>query len=174
MVRLLLYGVGAQHAGARPQISPGDGGGGAWRAAGLLWRPLARRSSSSSSGRGSGGGGAHLLFFWARDGRQRRTESCMAAILLSGWLAASRCDSCSSLPTPREHSPMSGQQRQQCPGGRGKAVVLVGFIGKLGVLDRAFAKFLCDEQKALKDRRWELCSRFIIIDLKEASFFSET
>jgi 1,4-alpha-glucan branching enzyme len=69
---------------------------------------------------------------------------------------------------------MSGQQRQQCPGGRGKAVVLVGFIGKLGVLDRAFAKFLCDEQKALKDRRWELCSRFIIIDLKEASFFSET
>jgi hypothetical protein len=128
-----------------------------------------------------------FFFFWARlrggaptsyfsghgtDVKGAQRAAWLQSCSVDGWLHPVATHVLPSLPTPREHSPKSGQQRQQCPGGRGKAVVLVGFIGKLGVLDRAFAKFLCDEQKALKDRRWELCSRFIIIDLmKEASFF---
>ncbi|XP_072984294.1 1,4-alpha-glucan-branching enzyme 3, chloroplastic/amyloplastic isoform X2 [Typha latifolia] len=43
----------------------------------------------------------------------------------------------------------------------------VGFLSKLGISDRAFSQFLRDRHKALKDRRFELYSRFI--DLKEAS-----
>ncbi|CAM0149915.1 unnamed protein product [Urochloa decumbens] len=80
-----------------------------------------------------------------------------------------RCDSSSSSSAPRDRPPRPRQQRQrsQRPGGRGDAVDPVGFLAKLGVTDRAFAQFLRDRHKALKDRRWELCSRFI--DLKEAS-----
>ncbi|TVU10654.1 hypothetical protein EJB05_44198, partial [Eragrostis curvula] len=83
-----------------------------------------------------------------------------------------RCDSSSSSSSasgPRDRPPRSRQQRQrtQRPSGRGDAVDPVGILSKLGISDRVFAQFLRDRHKALKDRRWELCSRFI--DLKEAS-----
>nr|CAB3470324.1 unnamed protein product [Digitaria exilis] len=80
-----------------------------------------------------------------------------------------RCDSSSSSSAPPDRPPRPRQQRQrsQRPGGRGDAVDPVGFLAKLGVSDRAFAQFLRDRHKAFKDRKWELCSRFI--DMKEAS-----
>ncbi|CAN6195153.1 unnamed protein product [Urochloa humidicola] len=77
-----------------------------------------------------------------------------------------RCDSSFSSSASRDRPPRP-RQRLERPGGRGDAVDPVGFLAKLGVTDRAFAQFLRDRHKALKDRRWELCSRFI--DLKEAS-----
>ncbi|XP_020575032.1 1,4-alpha-glucan-branching enzyme 3, chloroplastic/amyloplastic isoform X2 [Phalaenopsis equestris] len=43
----------------------------------------------------------------------------------------------------------------------------VGFLSKVGISDRAFAQFLRERYKALKDRRFDLCSRFT--DMMEAS-----
>ncbi|PKA55647.1 1,4-alpha-glucan-branching enzyme 3, chloroplastic/amyloplastic [Apostasia shenzhenica] len=54
------------------------------------------------------------------------------------------------------------QERNAEPG-----VDPVGFLSRVGISDRAFAQYLRERHKALKDRRFELCSRFI--DLKEAS-----
>ncbi|XP_048545342.1 1,4-alpha-glucan-branching enzyme 3, chloroplastic/amyloplastic [Triticum urartu] len=93
--------------------------------------------------------------------RLRRRQSCRCS--------SSPCSSSSSSSGPRERSPRPRQQKQrteQRPG-RGSAVDPVGFLVKTGVSDRAFAQFLRDRHKALKDRRWELYSRFI--DLKEGS-----
>ncbi|VAI89236.1 unnamed protein product [Triticum turgidum subsp. durum] len=83
--------------------------------------------------------------------------------------SSSPSSSSSSSSGPRERSPRPRQRKQrteQRPGS-GSAVDPVGFLVKTGVSDRAFAQFLRDRHKALKDRRWELYSRFI--DLKEGS-----
>ncbi|XP_040380868.1 1,4-alpha-glucan-branching enzyme 3, chloroplastic/amyloplastic isoform X2 [Oryza brachyantha] len=81
-----------------------------------------------------------------------------------------RCASSSSSGRdgPQERPPRSRQrkQRTQRPS-RDDAIDPVGFLAKHGISDRAFAQFLRDRYKALKDRRWELHSR--LIDLKEAS-----
>ncbi|KAF7096503.1 hypothetical protein CFC21_098435 [Triticum aestivum] len=93
--------------------------------------------------------------------RLRRRQSCRCS--------SSPSSSSSSSSGPRERSPRPRQQKQrteQRPG-RGSAVDPVCFLVKTGVSDRAFAQFLRDRHKALKDRRWELYSRFI--DLKEGS-----
>ncbi|KAF0895029.1 hypothetical protein E2562_005015 [Oryza meyeriana var. granulata] len=96
----------------------------------------------------------------------RRREDCPCR-------CASSSSSASSSPSsdragPEERPPRSRQQKQrtQRPG-RGNAIDPVGFLAKHGISDRAFAQFLRDRYKALKDRRWELHSR--LIDLKEAS-----
>ncbi|OAY77721.1 1,4-alpha-glucan-branching enzyme 3, chloroplastic/amyloplastic [Ananas comosus] len=67
-------------------------------------------------------------------------------------------------PTQRQQR---RQQQRQKPKSEPDVVDPVGFLTKLGISDRAFAQFLRDRHKVLKDRRFELYSRFI--DLKEAS-----
>ncbi|KAI4965220.1 hypothetical protein ZWY2020_054982 [Hordeum vulgare] len=106
-------------------------------------------------------GSAHPLTS-CRHPRLRRRQSCRCS--------SSPSSSSSSSSGPRERSPRPRQQKQrteQRPGRGSSAVDPVGFLVKTGVSDRAFAQFLRDRHKALKDRRWELYSRFI--DLKEGS-----
>ncbi|CAM0910564.1 unnamed protein product [Alopecurus aequalis] len=105
-------------------------------------------------------GRAHHLTS-CRAPRLRRRQTCRCS--------SSPSSSSSSSSGPHERSPRPRQQKQrteQRPG-RGGAVDPVGFLAKTGVSDREFAQFLRDRHKALKDRRWEVCSRFI--DLKEGS-----
>ncbi|KAG0453891.1 hypothetical protein HPP92_025195 [Vanilla planifolia] len=58
------------------------------------------------------------------------------------------------------------KQQQQRKSGE-DAIDPVGFLSKVGISDRAFAQFLRERYKALKDRRLDLCSRFT--DMNEAS-----
>ncbi|CAL9763024.1 unnamed protein product [Musa acuminata subsp. burmannicoides] len=74
--------------------------------------------------------------------------------------------------TPKDKS-ASTQQRQRKPPRRslsGKSepdVDPIGFLSKFAISHRGFAQFLRERYKALKDRRFELYSRFI--DLKESA-----
>ncbi|BAF19525.1 1,4-alpha-glucan-branching enzyme 3, chloroplastic/amyloplastic isoform X2 [Oryza sativa Japonica Group] len=90
----------------------------------------------------------------------RRREGCPCSC------ASSSSSSGRAGSQDRPPRPWQQKQRTQRPG-RGEAIDPVGFLAKHGISDRAFAQFLRDRYKALKDRRWELHSR--LIDLKEAS-----
>ncbi|KAG8075748.1 hypothetical protein GUJ93_ZPchr0006g43795 [Zizania palustris] len=97
-----------------------------------------------------------------RHSRLRRRDGCPCRCVPS---SSSSSSSSSGRTGPQERAPRPRQQKQRTS--RGDAVDPVGFLTKHGISDRAFAQFLRDRHKALKDRRWELYSRFI--DLKVVS-----
>ncbi|KAJ6833770.1 1,4-alpha-glucan-branching enzyme 3, chloroplastic/amyloplastic isoform X1 [Iris pallida] len=72
-------------------------------------------------------------------------------------------------PNPKPRPPKQQSQLQRLfPARKPEADVdPVGFLPKYGIDDRAFAQFLRDRHKALKDRRSELVSRFV--DVMEAA-----
>ncbi|XP_039125022.1 1,4-alpha-glucan-branching enzyme 3, chloroplastic/amyloplastic [Dioscorea cayenensis subsp. rotundata] len=72
-----------------------------------------------------------------------------------------RCDF-----SAQEQPPKSKQKPSQSPGRKSETDVdPVGFLSKYGISDRAFAQFLRDRHKALKDRKVELFSRFLDISV---------
>ncbi|XP_074564650.1 1,4-alpha-glucan-branching enzyme 3, chloroplastic/amyloplastic [Curcuma longa] len=77
---------------------------------------------------------------------------------------------CCSSP---EEKPSSLQQRQKNPPRSSSSrksepeIDPVGFLSRFGISHRAFAQFLRDRYKALKDRRFDLYSRFI--DMRDSA-----
>ncbi|XP_020694227.1 1,4-alpha-glucan-branching enzyme 3, chloroplastic/amyloplastic isoform X1 [Dendrobium catenatum] len=81
---------------------------------------------------------------------------------LSGTIAVRRWSWKCNFAAQERAAKQQQQRRKSEP-----VVDPVGFLSKVGISDRAFAQFLRERHKALKDRRFDLCSRFI--DIMEAS-----